>query len=364
MTEAPRALRILVADDKKSNQRLLESMLKPQGYELYTASDGPEALALVATINPDLILLDVLMPGMTGYEVAATLRGDERFRATPILMLTALSQVQDKVKGLESGADDFLTKPFHAVELLARVRSLLRIKQLHDEVQTKSALLERILMRYVSQEIAEKILENPDHNLKLGGQSCEVSVLFADIRGFSQFSEKREALIVTKMLNQVFNNLAPAIFEQHGTLDKYLGDAIMAFYGAPVPSPNNAEQAVRTAWVMRQSFARLRNQNDELMHELGLGVGISTGEAVVGNVGSEQVMDYTVIGKTPNIAKRLQENALAGQILIDERAYQQVKNLVEAHEIETLYVKGHTESVRAFEVLQVNGMPSYQVGAL
>lgn len=345
--------RILIVDDKESNLRLLKSTLEPMGYDVSIARNGREALERTFEDKPDLVVLDVLMPGMTGFEVVQQIRTRPDCQSIPVLMLTALSEVRDKVRGLDAGADDFLTKPFHPVELLARVRSLLRIKQLHDELQAKNSLLERILMRYISEEVAREIMHNPDQNLRLGGQSCEVSVLFADIRGFSHFSEKREAAQVTQVLNNVFNQLSPAVFEYRGTLDKYLGDAIMAFYGAPIPSPNNAEQAVRTAWAMMQRFARLCQDDPGTMGELGLGVGISTGEAVVGNVGSERIMDYTVIGRTPNTAKRLQENAQAGQILIDERAYQNVRNIALARPIEPLHLKGYTEPVQAFEVLAV-----------
>ncbi len=345
--------RILIVDDKENNLRLLRSTLEPMGYEVSAARNGPEALERVFQDRPDMVVLDVLMPGMTGFEVVEKIRAHAESQAIPVLMLTALSEMRDKVKGLDAGADDFLTKPFHPVELLARVRSLLRIKRLHDELQAKNALLERILMRYISEEVAQEILHNPDQNLRLGGQSCEVSVLFADIRGFSHFSEKREAVQVTQVLNKVFDRLSPAVFEYRGTLDKYLGDAIMAFYGAPVPSPNSAEQAVRTAWEMMQRFTQLCQDDPCTMCELGLGVGISTGEAVVGNVGSERIMDYTVIGKTPNTAKRLQESAQAGQILIDERAYQTVREIAHVRPIEPLRLKGYSEPVRAYEVLSV-----------
>ncbi len=352
MADSETAERILVVDDKMHNLKLLQSMLGPHGYEIITASNGIEALARAAEMLPDLILLDVLMPGMDGFEVARTLRAREESRGIPILMLTALNELQDKVRDLEAGADDFLCKPFHGVELLARVRSLLRIKKLHDELQTKNALLERILMRYISEDIARQILSNPTQNLKLGGQSCQVSVLFADIRGFSHFSEQHEAMLVTEVLNKIFNDLAPTIFHYHGTLDKYLGDAIMAFYGAPVPLPNNTAQAVYTACSMRERFEVLQRET-VLIGQLGMGFGISTGEAVVGNIGSERMMDFTVIGNTPNIAKRLQESAGPGQILIDLSSYQAIQEIVEVNEIESLMLKGYREPIRAFEVLRV-----------
>jgi len=346
---------ILVVDDRENNVRLLKSMLKRQGYRVTVAYDGLQAMDRVAEEPPDLVLLDVLMPKMNGFEVARAMRSKEETRAIPILMLTALSEIQDKIKALESGADDILSKPFYNVEVLARVRSFLRIKQLYDELQTKNALIERVLLRYISEDVARKILDNPDQNLKLGGQSCEVSVLFANIRGFTRFTELHEPPQVTQVLNRIFEHLAATIFEHHGTLDKYIGDAIMAFYGAPVPSPKSVAKAVKTAWVMQHRFTQLRQEND-LMRELGLGVGINTGEAIVGNVGSERLMDYTVIGNTPNVARRLQELAHPGQILIGEQSYQAVKDGVQAREIESLYLEGISDPVRAYEIMAIDGL--------
>lgn len=345
--------RILVVDDNKHNVRVLESMLTAQDYEVAVAYDGKQALEHVSQMLPDLIVLDVIMPDMDGLAVTQVLRTRADSQAIPILMVTALHDTKDKLKGFDAGADDFLSKPFSAVELLARVRSLLRIKRLHDELEAKNALLEHVLARYVSEEIAREILTNPSQNLRLGGQSCEVSVLFADIRGFTRFSERRDAAQVTNVLNYIFNHLTPVVFEQHGTLDKYLGDAIMAFYGAPIPSPSNAKQAVRSAWAMQQQFSQLC-QEEPLVGELGLGIGICTGEAVVGNIGSERIMDYTVIGNTPNTAKRLQEQAQAGQILIDGQAYEAVKEIVQVRRTDLLDFKGCSQPIQAYEVLTVS----------
>lgn len=344
--------RILVVDDNLHNTRIIETLLSKQGHEIIVAHSGQEALAHVAQAPPDLVVLDVIMPDMDGFAVTRVLRSSEATQNIPILMVTALNDLKEKVKGFEAGADDFLSKPFNGIELLARVKSLLRIKRLHDELMEKNALLEQVLMRYVSEDIAREILNNPTQNLRLGGQSCEVSVLFADIRGFTHFSERRRPSQVIQMLIRIFSQLTPVVFDHHGTLDKYLGDAIMAFYGAPVPMLNSPEQAVRTAWAMQQKFDQLR-QSNLVTDGLGLGVGICTGEAVVGNVGSERIMDYTVIGNTPNTAKRLQECAQPSQILIDEKTYQAVRGTVDARKIEPLNLKGCSHPVQVYEVLAV-----------
>ncbi|MFP4394716.1 MAG: adenylate/guanylate cyclase domain-containing protein [Anaerolineales bacterium] len=343
---------ILAVDDHPHNVKLLASILEPNGYEVLRAYNGPDALKLAQESSPDVIILDVVMPGMDGFEVTAELRAHTETEAIPILILTALRDMESKVMGLESGADDFLSKPFNSIELLVRVRSLLRIKELHDELEVKNALLESVLHHYVSKDIASDILSNPDQKLRLGGESCVVSVLFADIRGFTRFSELHSASHVTKVLNHIFNTLVPVIFEFEGTLDKYLGDAIMSFYGAPIPNEKNAELALRTACAMQLRFPEVLQSMDG-MTELGLGVGICTGEAVVGNIGSVDIMDYTVIGNIPNTAKRLQESAKPGQILVDKPTYLAAQDIVEARPIEPLLLKGRLESIEIYEVFSV-----------
>ncbi len=341
---------ILVVDDNEQNIELLEAMLLPQGYDVISARDGIEALERVEQFTPHLVLLDVMMPRMDGFEVTRRLRGRPETASVPILMLTALRELSDKVRGLELGADDFLSKPFNRIELLARVRSLLRIKHLHDQLEQKNALLHQVLTRYVAAEVANEILANPDQNLKLGGQTTRVSVLFADIRGFTRFSEHRKAEEVLGVLNTIWHRLVPFVFEMRGTFDKYLGDAIMAFYGAPISYEDDTVRAVRTAVALQQEFLSLKEEIPALA-EMGLGVGIFTGDAVVGNVGSEQMMDYTTIGNTPNMARRLQENAKGGQIIICEATYEAVKDIVEARAIEPLSLKGRGAPMAAYEIL-------------
>jgi adenylate cyclase len=205
-------------------------------------------------------------------------------------------------------------------------------------------------MRYVSEDVAREILNNPTENLRLGGESCEVSVLFADIRGFTNFSEQRHPAQVIELLISVFSQLTPVVFDYRGTLDKYLGDAIMAFYGAPIPSSDGPGQAVCSAWAMQRKFAQLKEKN-AIMDDLGLGVGICTGEAVVGNVGSERIMDYTVIGNTPNTARRLQESARAGQILVDEKTHNAIQGAFRTRKIDLTELKGYSQQIPIYEVL-------------
>lgn len=344
--------KILVVDDDPRNVELLEAYLTTvASYEVITAQDGLEALERVSEAAPDLILLDIMMPNMDGYEVCARLKKDPATQFIPVVMVTALQGTEERIKALEAGADDFLSKPFNIYELLARVKSLMRIKHLHDELEKKNKLLFNVLNRYVAQEVSALILDDPDRHLKLGGENRRVTVLFADIRGFTKFSETHNPSHVVEILNTVFSELIQVVFKWKGTFDKYLGDAVMAFYGAPVSYDDDTWRAVRTAWELVEAFDKLANswKNDELT-ELGLGIGLHCGEAVVGNIGSEQVMDYTVIGDTANVARRLQEIAGRGQILISEAVYAETNQHLDVKRLPPQRVHGRQEPIVCYEI--------------
>lgn len=228
--------------------------------------------------------------------------------------------------------------------------SSMEMQELHNELEKKNKILNQVLTRYVAAEIAQEILKNPEEKLRLGGETVLVSVLFADIRGFTSFSETRDARVVIQMLNKIFSRLVPIIFEHHGTFDKYMGDAVMAFYGAPISHEDDALRAVKTAVRMQQVLQPLQEEDPELQ-PIGMGIGIFTGYAVVGNMGSEKIMNYTVIGDTPNTAKRLQENARRGQALICPLTYEKVLDSVEVKPIEPITVKGRGAPVPVYEVV-------------
>jgi adenylate cyclase len=346
--------RILVVDDIPANVELLEALLGADGYDICTAFNGEEALQRVAESDPDLILLDVMMPGMNGFEVCARVKGDEKTRFIPVVLLTALDQLEDKVRGLDSGADDFLTKPFNRLELKARIRSLLRIRHLHNEVEQNRSLLSRLLNGYVSEEIISTILEDPEERLKLGGSKREVAILFADIRGFTAFSETITAEQVVEVLNECFREITELVFKYKGTFDKYVGDCIMAFYGAPISYGDDVERCLHTAIEMQRKFKEITSRwTDARLQSLGLGIGIDFGEVVVGNIGSEKLMDYTVIGDHVNLAARLEQSALAGQILISEEVHRRVNSHIRASALAPITLKGKREPVTAYLVEDV-----------
>ncbi|MBN2554785.1 MAG: response regulator [Anaerolineales bacterium] len=347
---------ILIADDDWLNRDLLKAYLTSSGCEVVTAADGESALEIARQQPLDLALLDVQMPRMDGMKLCATLKGAPETRFMPIVIVTALDSEEEKMRAIEVGADDFITKPYNSLVLLTRVRSLLRIKMLHDEVQARNRLLRQVLDRFIAEDVTDIILTDPERYLQLGGDLRYVTVLFADIRSFSSYTEKYAPAKVIKTLNRIFQELSQVIFTYHGTFDKYLGDGLMAFYGAPLAGEDDAQRAVDSAIEMQRRFRELCRIDAEAMQDLGLGIGLHSGEAIVGNIGSDKVMDYTVIGDVVVVAKRLQENAASGQILVSHTTFEQIKG-VKAVKLEPVQVKGREEFVTA-HLIDANGAAS------
>jgi len=260
-------------------------------------------------------------------------------------MITALKEIEDKIKGIEAGADDFLSKPFNKLELLTRVKSLLRMRYLRDELvqkqQEEKERMKEIFKVYLSDEIANLVLSDPEKFLRLGGEKRVVTVIFADLRGFANFAETHPAEKVVSTLNQFFQKMTQVIFHYQGTLDKYIGDAIMAYFGAPMGYPDDALRSVKAAVNMQREFVNLQKKwVQEGLTKIGLGIGLSTGEVIFGNVGTERVMNYTIVGDTVNIAQRLEEAALTGQILMSESTYEIVKDKIIAKKLPQKTLKG------------------------
>lgn len=346
---------VLVVDDDWMNREVIEAYLKSAGYEVMVAHSGEKAIELAQANPPDLVMLDVRMHGMDGYQVCRWLKQFPTTRYAPVVMVTALEADEDKLKAIEAGADDFISKPFSSLMMLTRVKSLLRIKSLHDELDDRNRLLRKVLNRYVDEYVADIILSDPEKHLKLGGETRPITTFFADIRGFTSFAEKHRADDVLALLNGFFNELTEIIFKHHGTFDKYIGDEMMAFFGAPVSYGHDALNAIRTALEMQTAFSRLKSEVPrEDVQRLGLGIGLHTGDAAVGNVGSERVMSYTVIGDSVNTARRIQQNALGGITLISAATYELVADRVEAELLEPIRVKGKSEPLVIYSVKAVN----------
>jgi adenylate cyclase len=347
----PSSPRILAVDDNRQNLELLTKALTSAKYEVLTATDGPTALNLVESSSAELVLLDVMMPGMSGYEVCERIRSNETTRLLPVVMLTALQDVSHRIRGIEAGADDFLTKPFNREELLTRVKSLLRIKRLYDDIETKNRLLRTLIGRYVSEEVATEIVADPGHHLKLGGEKREVTVLFGDLRGFTPLAERLDPENAFEILNVFLTLVIDLVFEYRGNLDKFRGDGFMAFFGAPICHEEDASNAVRCALAIQERLKSVSFAKFPDVH-LNIGIGINTGTVIAGNVGSERRMDYTVIGNEVNVAQRFESNAGPGQILITGTTYEHVKQSVEVRELGLLRVIGKQDGVAAYDVLR------------
>ena len=344
-----RSPRILVADDDWLNRDLLANYLTASGCEVVAAADGESALEAIREQPPDLALVDVQMPRMDGLALCRALKSSPATRFVPVIIVTALDTEDEELKAIEAGADDFITKPYKSVILLTRVRSLLRIKKLHDEVEIRNRLLRQTLNRYVAEDLTDVILTDPERYLKLGGEIRAVTVLFADIRGFTHYTEEHSGPQVISTLNRIFTELSQVVFSHRGTFDKYLGDGLMAFYGAPVPGEDDAQRAVDTALEMQRVFHMVCDQAEDDLSSLALGVGLHSGEAVVGNIGSEKMMDYTVVGDVVNVTKRLQELADPWHILLSEATFNMLTG-IEAEKMGPVKIPGRREPAVAYAI--------------
>lgn len=320
---------VLVADDDWLNRDLLKVYLDNAGFRVESFVNGEEAWQAVEQgLLPDIVLTDMQMPKMDGLGLCIRLKGYPPTQFVPVVIVTGMDDDEDRLRAIKAGADDFVTKPFNSLVLLTRVRSLLRIKFLYDELENRNKLLHQVLNRYVDEEVANIILTDPKRYLKLGGETRYVTVLFADVRGFTRFTESNSPKKVVETLNKVYNQFIEVVFEYKGTFDKFLGDGLITFFGAPVSQPDDTLRALKTALEMQRRFSLLEEEiNRDVNAPLrGVGIGIHAGEAVVGNIGSERTMDYTVIGDTVNTARRLQEEAGPGEILISEAVFREVPN--------------------------------------
>ena len=361
------AAKILVVDDTANNVKLLKDLLTMKGYAVVTASSGAEGLEQIDKERPDLVLLDVMMPGMNGYDVCRKIRENPGTAILPVVMVTALDPGPERIKGLEAGADDFLTKPINQPELLARVRSLLRIKQLWDRITEMNrtleqrvgdqvAQLERLarLKRFFSPHLAELIVgggaEDP-----LKSHRRDITVVFLDLRGFTAFAETAEPEEVMGVLREYHAEMGRLVLEHEGTLERLTGDGMMIFFNDPLPVPNPAERAIRMALAMRACVANLAQGWRKRGFELYFGVGMAKGYATIGAIGFEGRQDYGAIGTVTNLAARLCGEAKPGQVLISHRMVGTVEDLVEVEPVGELSLKGFLRPVTAFNIVRLKG---------
>lgn len=333
---------ILVVDDLPQNVRLLQAVLEPRGYEVAVAASGAEALARLAEGGIDLVLLDILMPDMDGYEVCRAIRADEATAFLPVVMITASGE-QEKRRALESGADDFIAKPFDHAELLARVRSLLRIKRYHDEIERYTAGLQRFLPG----PVAELVKGNPS---LLESHRREVAVLVCALHGFAAFAERAEPEDVMAVLGAYHSAVGSSVDESGGTLSRLAGDGATIVLNDPVPCQDPAGSAVRLALAVRDGVWELGTGWTRQGFALSPAIGVSLGHATIGRIGTERRWEYAPVGPAPLLAERLCEAASPGQVLVSQRVSAAVAAITSPVE---LTLRGFARPVAAFDLLGI-----------
>ncbi len=357
--------KVLIVDDEPFNLDLLEQELADQNYVVERANDGVEALEKVESFKPDVILLDYMMPKMNGIEVVKRLRQDERYKSLPVILLTAKGSQEDKVRGLDAGADDYVVKPFDSFELLARVRSMTRIKELHDSLEDLNrSLAEKVteqvteigrmarLKRYFSPQVADSVLEKDDDGM-FKTHRREITVVFLDLRGFTAFSDSAEPEEIMELLRSYHAQMGKLVFKYEGTLERFAGDGIMIFFNDPIACEDHTERAVRMAVAMRAEARELRAGWLKKGYDLDLGVGLACGYATLGNIGFEGRIDYGAIGNVTNLASRLCDEAKGGQILTNQKTLSKVEHLVESEPLSELQLKGFARPVTAINIVGI-----------
>ncbi|HMA88609.1 MAG TPA: response regulator [Burkholderiales bacterium] len=336
------AFRVLVVDDDPDMTAFLAALLRKQGIEVGVAGDGNVALARVAEAPPDLMLLDVMMPGPTGFEICKKLKSDHATALMPIVLVTALEDKESRVKGIEAGADDFLSKPVNPPELLARVQTLRRLHETRRELESRRQLaqlqrkeaIRKAFSRYISPRLADRIIQDVGVEggpFNAGAQRSNVVVVFVELRGFAVLIERNEAADVVAMLNECFAALTEAAYHYDGTVLNMTGESMLVGFNVPFLQSDAASRALSTAKEMLGRFGSvgLRREQD-IGTRLSLAVGICMGEAVIGNVGSPHYLNYTAIGEPVDTAAQLARLAGANEVLACGRVHEAVRGLLPA----------------------------------
>ena len=369
----PATGRILVVDDQRTNVELMADLLGQRGYQVRTALDGEQALEIVRGEPLDLVVSDIMMPGVDGYELCRRLRADARTALLPVVLVTSLDPQAERVKGIEAGADDFLSKPVNWTELFARVRSLLRVKALQDEVRRQAEALrewnakleERVgqqvtaiqrlgrLKRFFSPQVADAIVAGGEEILR--PHRREITAVFLDLRGFTAFTDRADPEEVLELLRAYHRTLGQIVAEFGGTLEHFAGDGVMIFFNDPFPVERPAERSVRMALALQQAFTPIAQAWASLGQEVGLGIGIAQGEATLGVIGFEQRWEYAAIGNVPNLAARLCGEARAGEIIMDAQTEADLAQLAQTDQVGPLQLRGFAHPVSAFRVTALRG---------
>ena len=364
--------KILVVDDTEMNRDMLSTLVEADGHKASVAVNGRIGLEMLKAEPFDLVLLDVMMPEMNGYQVLEQLKSNATLRDIPVIVLSALDEIGSVVRCIELGAEDYLPKPFDPVLLRARIGACLEKKRLRDQevrlrselevlnktleqrVEQQLAQLERLgrLRRFFSPQLAELIVSG-DADDPLKTHRREITVVFLDLRGFTAFAEIAEPEEVMAVLHEYHAAMGKLILQYEGTLEHFAGDGMMIFFNDPVPIANPAEQAVRMTLAMRERVKELTVKWRKLGYDLPFGVGIAQGYATIGAIGFEGRWEYGAIGSVPNLAARLCGEAKPGEIMIAQRVLATLDELVEVEEKGELSLKGFHRPVAAYAIVRL-----------
>jgi len=353
---------ILILDDQQANRDLLNRYVEQLGLDSVVCSNANQAFEALNETAIDLILLDLIMPDVSGHEVLAKLKASATWRAIPVIVISGLGDQDEVIRCIEAGADDYLQKPFNRVLLQARLRAGLERKKwvdterhLSNELEKSHRFIKNTFGRYLSSEIVSNLLDKPD-GLDMGGQLQNVSILMADIRGFTTISEKLPPHQVVSLLNNYLGTMADTIMAHNGTVDEFIGDAILALFGAPVPSESDAENAIRCALAMQNAMGEVNARNKALgLPEIQMGIGINAGEVVAGNIGSAKRAKYGVVGHAVNLTSRVEDQTKPGEILATDTTIEQSGLSLTIGRQLQLQPKGVSEIVRISQINAIKG---------
>lgn len=343
---------ILAVDDMPENRELVSRLLSRSGHTVITAESGAEALELLETLGVDVVLLDLMMPGIGGQEVLNRLKADPRLRATPVVMISGRQDMDQIIACIQAGADDYLLKPFNPVLLQARIAAGIERKRWHDREEQYRRQLERnekfiraTFGRYLSDDIVDEILESPE-GLELGGDLREVTIMMSDIRGFTSLAEHLPPQQVVTLLNRYLGRMTEIILEHGGTIDEFLGDAVLAVFGAPRSGDDDADRAVRCAIAMQAAMETINKENaDDGLPQLDMALALNTGSVIAGNIGSERRAKYGFVGHAMNVTSRIEDATGPGEILISESTLVKLSSCYTLGEPRTLSAKGIEEAL-------------------
>jgi len=344
---------VLLVDDEPDTVRLMRKILQADGCEVVEAIDGDEALTAYREITPDLILLDIILPHRDGLDILREIRQTDL--NTGIIMVSALTSERITIDSMLSGADDYISKPFQLREMRVRIRQVLdktalrrENARLQSQLEQANARIRELLERYMPAPVMAEFMHSTEPPA-MGGKRQETTILYADIQGFTPLAASIPSDQLIEILNRYLGLAATAMQDQGGTLDKFMGDGIIGLFNAPTLQVDHALQAVKAGLAIVAAFQAAAGSDPKL----SVGIGINTGDVVVGNIGTPQLMNYTAIGDAMNLAQRLEEAAGPNEILIGPYTCELIRDAADVESLGPCQIRGRSEPITSYRVLGI-----------